>query len=156
MGAYGHPLIDTEAVCVTTRVRLRHCWRLPAALRLFRGVRREASRLPELQRMSFLVASPRAFYVLSLWSNEAGLLRFGTHCRSHLRAVRWCLRHARRCDGRPEIWSAQWKVWAASNNICWPARGEIADADFIKLFSPRHDESRDLELLCSDRGLVLG
>lgn len=52
VGAYGHPLIDTEAVCVTTRVRLRHCWRLPAALRLFRGVRREASRLPELQRMS--------------------------------------------------------------------------------------------------------
>jgi hypothetical protein len=51
---------------------------------------------------------------------EGAILEFGTLVESHVRAARHAFRATFRRDlARPEIWSTQWQLAAASNNLNW-------------------------------------
>lgn len=121
VGAYGHELVDAPLICVVTRIRLRSVWAMPWMLRAFVRVKRDARRIPELKRVGFLLEGPRSFFILSVWSDEAGLITFGTHVGSHLSAVRQAFAKASRNGPLPEVWSTQWSIYAASNNTQWGA-----------------------------------
>ncbi|MHB8685977.1 MAG: hypothetical protein ACYDB4_02145 [Candidatus Dormibacteraceae bacterium] len=119
VGVYGHELVEAPLICVLTRIRVRSVWVMPAMWRAFRRVESDAKSIPELRRTAFLLEGPRSFFILSIWSNEAGLLAFGTQVHSHLAAVRRALASASRHGLRAEIWSTQWRIHAASNNTQW-------------------------------------
>lgn len=125
-GLYGHRLVDTEYICVLTRIRMRSARSLIRVLRQFSDVRREATSIPEFSRAVVLVAGPRTVFFLSLWTHERGLLTFGSQVDQHLGAIRTSLRIVRGSGGRPEIWSTQWKLFSASNNLRW---GDVDDAE---------------------------
>ena len=73
-----------------------------------------------LLHAGFLVEGPRTCYSFSLWSDEGAILEFGTFVTSHVHAARHAFRSTFRKDlQRPEIWSTQWQLSAASNNLNW-------------------------------------
>jgi len=121
VGVYGHEIIDAQVMCVITRIGLRSIWAMPWMWRAFIRVKRDALRIPELKRVAFLLEGPRSFFILSVWSDEAGLVTFGTQVSLHLAAVRQAFASASRHQGRPEVWSTQWSIHAASNNTQWNA-----------------------------------
>lgn len=119
-GLYGHRLVRSSGlICVLTRVQLRHARYLPRMWRYYRDVRRETKSIQSLLRVRFLVESPTAFVIMSIWANEEGLIEFGTIAHNHVSAVRKCFRTARRTSDGVEIWSTQWKLYSASNNLNW-------------------------------------
>jgi hypothetical protein len=107
------------------------------AWRDFRTVSKLAHGIPGLKRTAFLVESPRAFIILSLWDGEEAMLAFASNIDRHHVAVRTCFANAASTNARPEIWSAQWKIWSASNNLQWNGT-----ADFVRLLSTPPTESR--------------
>ena len=116
----GFERVDSPVTCVLTRFRVRSLWDLFRFYRAFRRVRRDARRIPGLLHAGFLVEGPRTCYSFSLWSDEGAILEFGTFVESHVRAARHAFRATFRKDlGRPEIWSTQWQLAAASNNLNW-------------------------------------
>jgi hypothetical protein len=118
-GLWGHDLVDAPMFCSTTRVRVRHTWMLVRAWWDFRKVSKLARATPGLKRTAFLIESPTTFIILSLWDGEEGMLAFATYVDRHHVAVRRCFGNAASTEEHPEIWSAQWKIWSASNNLQW-------------------------------------
>jgi hypothetical protein len=120
VSAAGFDKVDSQVTCVLTRFHVRSVWDLLRFYRVFRRVRRDAQSIRGLLHAGFLVEGPRTCYSFSLWSDEAAILEFGTFIESHVRAARHAFRATFRKDlGRPEIWSTQWKLTAASNNLNW-------------------------------------
>jgi hypothetical protein len=102
----------------------------------FRTVSKLARTIPGLKRTAFLVESPRTFMILSLWDGEEAMLDFATSIDRHHVAVRTCFANAASIGARPEIWSAQWKLWSASNNLQWNGA-----ADFQRFLPPSPTEA---------------
>jgi hypothetical protein len=127
VGAYGHQLVDSELICVLTRIHLRSAAWLPWAWRAFRRVRRQARQIPELKRAALLVEGPRTLVILSLWSDEGALLKFGTLVDAHLPVVRRALALATRRHGGPQVWSTQWRLYSASNHLRWDHHDDWAE-----------------------------
>jgi hypothetical protein len=139
VGLWGHPLVDYPMFCTTTRVRVRAPWTLLRAWWHFRIVSREARAIPAIKRMAFLVEGPRTFVILSVWDGEQGMRDFATRVDMHHVSVRMCFAQAAFTGDRAEIWSAQWRMWSASNNLSWdghedfaalvppPSNGEVRD-----------------------------
>jgi hypothetical protein len=92
----------------------------------FRTVSGMARALPGLKRMTFLIDGPRTFLILSVWDGEEAMLDFATRIDRHHVAVRNCFADAASTGERPEIWSGQWKIWAASNNLNWNGTADFA------------------------------
>lgn len=114
----GYELVESPAICVLTRVRLRSPLALPGMWLHYRRVSTATQKITGLMQTAFLIEDPCTFVILSLWSDEDAFLTFGTHTRSHLRAVRAALGSAARTP-RVEIWSTEWKLRAISHNIDW-------------------------------------
>jgi hypothetical protein len=120
MSAAGFERVESPVACVITRFRVRSVWHLFRFYRTFRKVRRDARRIPGLLHAGFLIEGLRTCYSFSLWSDEGAILEFGTLVESHVRAARHAFRATFRRDlARPEIWSTQWQLAAASNNLNW-------------------------------------
>jgi hypothetical protein len=115
----GHERVEAPLYCVLTRVRLRHFWQLPHMWRYYFQIRRESRQISQLKRSLFLIEDFRTFLILSIWEDESGFLEFGTFVMSHLNAVRESLTKAERQSQKPEIWSTEWRIWAASNYLSW-------------------------------------
>ncbi|HEX4965580.1 MAG TPA: hypothetical protein VF173_32520 [Thermoanaerobaculia bacterium] len=112
--------MESQVTCVLTRFHVRSVWDLLRFYRVFRRVRRDARSIRGLLHAGFLVEGPRTCYSFSLWADEGAILEFGTLIESHVRAAGHAFRATFRKDlSRPEIWSTQWKLTAASNNLNW-------------------------------------
>ncbi len=107
--------------CVLTRFRLPSFWSLPLFFLAFRRVRKQArATTPGLIESVFLAGGPRTCYTLSLWKHDNAIVDFGGSVTSHISAANWAVRHVFRKElQRPEIWSAQWRLWAISHNLNW-------------------------------------
>jgi hypothetical protein len=77
--------------------------------------------VPGLLKALFLLENLHTCYTLSIWKNDNAILEFGGCVPDHIHAANsafgptynWDLR-------RPEIWSAQFRLWAVScNNLNW-------------------------------------
>jgi hypothetical protein len=68
----------------------------------------------------FLIENLRTCYTLSLWEDEFAIVDFGD-VRAHVDAANAAFGHTYRLDlNRPEIWSAQFRLWAISaHNLNW-------------------------------------
>jgi hypothetical protein len=112
--------VDTTVSCILTRFHLRSSWALIPFYLAFRRVRREARRCAGLLQAAFLVENRRTCYTLSLWKDENAIRDFGS-VRSHIDAANSVFLYGY-CNGRsgPEIWSAQFRLWAvSSHNLNW-------------------------------------
>ena len=109
--------VDTNISCVLTRFHLRSSWSLIPFYLAFRRVRREARVIAGLLQASFLIENRRTCYTLSLWKDENSIVDFGS-VRSHITAANSVFSGA--YGPRPEIWSAQFRLWAVScHNLNW-------------------------------------
>ena len=116
----GFERVESTVTCVLTRFHVRSVWDLLRFYRTFCRVRRDARGIKGLLHAGFLVEGPRTCYSFSLWSDEGAILEFGTFVQSHVHAARHAFRSTFRKDlQRPEIWSTQWQLSAASNNLNW-------------------------------------
>jgi hypothetical protein len=113
--------MDTTVSCVLTRFRLRSAWSLVPFYLAFRRVRRAACDLGGLLQALFLVEDLRTCYTLSLWKDDSAILEFGTRVVAHVEVANSAFGSIHRGDlRRPEIWSAQFRLWAVScHNLNW-------------------------------------
>ena len=112
--------VNTTVSCILTRFHLSSpLFLLPFYLH-FRRVRRDARHIEGLLRAVFLMEDSRTCYTLSLWSNDAAIVEFGT-VKAHVYAARSAFGPTYRKDlDRAEIWSAQFRLWAiSSHNLNW-------------------------------------
>jgi hypothetical protein len=87
----------------------------------FRRVQREAREVTGMLKALFLIEDVRTCYTLSLWQDDAAILSFNTRARSHIDVANSAFGLTYRDDlKRPEIWSAQFRLWAVScHNMNW-------------------------------------
>lgn len=112
----GYVPVTTSALCVLTRMRLRHCWDLPLAYLKFRRVARHCPALaPGLMRYAFTVESPWTFHTISIWRDTDTIHLFG-NLPEHVDAARWTFHHAE------EIWSAEFSLSGLSTRTRWGTR----------------------------------
>ncbi len=114
-----YQLVDKPLYCVLTRIRLRHFWALPLAIWMYLRVRRQAHRVSQLKQSCLLIENLHTFLILSVWDGEAGFRDFGTWVTSHVAAAHWTFSNVNVRNGKYEVWSTQWRLWAISNNLSW-------------------------------------
>lgn len=130
MNPVGYQCVDSTIFCVLTRFRLRYLVSLPFFYLLFFRVRREAQKsIPGLLKAAFLVENLRVCYTFSVWADERSVIDFGTYVQSHVSAARTAFGHT------TEIWSAQWRLWAVSQNLAWTGLG----LKELLAYSAKHD-----------------
>ena len=112
--------VDTTVSCVMTRFRLRSAWSLIPFYLAFRRVRRSARDVAGLLKATFLVEDLRTCYTVSFWKDECAIVDFG-RVHAHITAANSAFGPTWRKDlKRPEIWSAQFRLWAVSaHNLNW-------------------------------------
>jgi hypothetical protein len=112
--------IDTSISCLLTRFRLRSPLLLIPFYLSFRKVRQASRRIDGLLEAVFLVEDWRTCYTLSIWRDDSAIVHFGS-VREHAEAANTAFRATRNEDtGHPEIWSAQFRLWAIScHNLSW-------------------------------------
>src|SRR5258705_11795980 len=112
--------VDSAASCLITRFRLRSPLSLLLFVILYKRIIKQA-RVTGLLKTAFLIENLHTCYTLSLWADERSLCDFNTTVRSHIDAANSCFRFLRRSGGRPELWSAQFRLCSiSSNNLNWP------------------------------------
>lgn len=112
--------LETQVSCVLTRFRLRSLLALPRFYRAYRRIRRDARKIDGLLATAFLIESLRTCYTFSLWRDDRAILEFNTVVHAHIHAANHAFGPTFRKDlGRPEIFSAQFRLHAASHNLNW-------------------------------------
>jgi hypothetical protein len=128
--AASYALTDSTVSCILTRFRVRSFWSMIPFYFAFKRVRKDASNLSGFLEAIFLVENLRTCYTLSLWKNGAAIAEFGS-IKSHIDAANHAFYPVYRKDlNRPEIWSAQFRLWAVScHNLNWEGLnvGDILD-----------------------------
>lgn len=69
-----------------------------------------------LLKTAFLCDGPRAMVNLSIWEGRPAM---SGSVDSHVDAVRRSFSRLNVADGVPELWSTQWRLTTASNNLKW-------------------------------------
>ena len=116
--------VDKDVFCVLTRVELRSpIWLVVMAWGYFR-TRHLAHRIRSLKKTAFLLQGWRTVVILSIWDGEAGFVEFGMLGRGdtsspHIHTVRAAWHSATRKNGKPSIWSTQWRIDSVGNNLNW-------------------------------------
>jgi hypothetical protein len=123
-------VMESKAVCVLTRLGLRS---LPDLLRTYfdyRKVISEERRGTGLLKSSFLIEDRRTCCIISIWKDYRAIPEFGTRNPTHALVARMFFGRCRmNAVGRPEIFSAKWRLISISNNIAW------ADLDLMRAVS---------------------
>lgn len=112
--------VNTSISCVLTRFHLRSSWSLIPFYLAFRRVRKEARAVAGLLQAVFLIENRRTCYTMSFWKDDDAIVNFGS-VRSHIQAANHVFTSGA-CNGQrgPEIWSAQFRMWAVScHNLNW-------------------------------------
>ncbi len=133
--------MDSKISCVLTRFQLRSSWSLIGFYFAFRRVRRAARHVPGLLKAVFLVEDLRTCYTLSLWREDGAIVDFG-RVRAHVDAANAAFGPTYRKDlKRPEIWSAQFRLWAVScHNLNW--QGLDLQSELGEQWSKRKEAAR--------------
>jgi hypothetical protein len=116
----GFARMDSQISCVLTRFRLRSVWSLIPFYLAFRRVRRASKEIEGLLKAEFLVENLTTCYTFSLWKDDSAIVDFSTRVGVHGDVARPAFGLTRRNLDRPEIWSAQFRLWAVSSyNLNW-------------------------------------
>jgi hypothetical protein len=112
--------MDTTISCLLTRFQLRSVWSLIPFYLAFRRVRRSAKDVSGLLKAVFLIENLRTCYTMSFWKNDCAIVDF-SRVNAHIKAANSAFGPTYRKDlKRPEIWSAQFRLWAVScHNLNW-------------------------------------
>lgn len=112
--------MDTTVSCVMTRFRLRSVRSLIPFYLHFRKVRRASMKVDGLLKAVFLIENLHTCYTMSIWKNDCAIVEFGG-VNAHVHAANSAFGPTWRNDlKRPEIWSAQFRLWAVSaHNLNW-------------------------------------
>lgn len=134
----GYERVDTPISCLLTRFHLRSAWSLIGFYRTYRYVRRQATSRPGLLATAFLIENARTCYTLSFWKDADAIREFNTHARAHVSAANWSFGRLVFEAGRPELWSAQFRLSAVSpHNLSWaPLAREIISRSLSKELEP--------------------
>ena len=120
VSASSYERVETPLYCVLTRIRLRHFWHLPVMWLAYLRIRRQSRDVPGLVRSAFLVQDVRTFFILSVWEGEQGYAEFGAAAPSHVDAARDAFRTSATSHGDElQIWSIEWRAWAAGYHLNW-------------------------------------
>jgi hypothetical protein len=112
--------VDTGVSCILTRFQVNSPLSIIRFYLAFRRVRRAATKVTGLLKTVFLVEDTHTCYTLSLWRDEWSIVNFGL-IHAHVEAARFAFPLVRGTGlGAPEIWSAQFRLWATSpHNLNW-------------------------------------
>jgi hypothetical protein len=112
--------MDTTVSCVMTRFRVRSVRSLIPFYLHFRKVRRASMKVDGLLKAVFLIENLHTCYTMSIWKNDCAIVEFGG-VYAHVAAANSAFGPTWRNDlRRPEIWSAQFRLWAVSaHNLNW-------------------------------------
>lgn len=116
----GFARVNTTLSCVLTRFNVRSPFELIRFYFAFRLVRRAAANVRGLLKSAFLIEDLHTCYTLSFWKDDNAIVTFGS-VRAHVKAANSAFGPTFRKDlKRPEIWSAQFRLWAVScHNLNW-------------------------------------
>ncbi len=115
----GYRTVESTACCVLTRFHVRSFWSLVRFYVWFRQIRRDARDESGLLKAVLLFENFRTCYSLSLWRNEAAILRFNSRISAHVKAANAAIGGLEFFQGKRELWSALFLLSAVSNNLCW-------------------------------------
>jgi len=117
----GFARVDTTVSCVLTRFELRSGWSLLPFYLGFRRVRKEAKSVRGLLQSILLIENLRTCYTMSFWKDDTAIVDFATRIRSHIEEANSSFSYVTKNEkARPEIWSAQLRVWGVScHNLSW-------------------------------------
>lgn len=118
--APGEHEVDAPIYCSLTRFGLKSARHLlPTYLAYSRVVRQtRVAPVSGLLRAAFLVENPTTCYSLSLWSEHPYM---SAQVPEHVQAASAVFsRLAVDAEGRPELWSARWRLASVTNNLSWP------------------------------------
>lgn len=116
----GFARVQTKISCILTRFEVKSLWSLIRFFLAFGRVRQAAKGIEGLLKTSFLVENLHTCYTLSIWKDDLAIVEFGS-IREHIMAANSAFGATYREDlKRPEIWSAQFRLWAVSkHNLNW-------------------------------------
>jgi hypothetical protein len=115
-----YELVDAEITCVLTRFRLRSCLLLPLFYFRYRRIYLETeSAVTGFLQGAFFLESPYSCCTFSLWRNDKALADFGNLIPSHVGIANWSIQRLLWKQGRPDIWSSQWRLRAIGNRVSW-------------------------------------
>lgn len=116
----GYDRVDTQIACVITRFRVRSIGALWRFYRSYRRVRAHSRRVSGLLTTRFLIEDWHTCYTLSLWRDDDAILEFNGSVLAHIDAANRCFRDLEFGPHGPQLWSAQFRLWAVSQaNLRW-------------------------------------
>jgi len=111
--------IGSTTIAVITRFGLRSPLHVPLMYMGYRRVLRRSRGIPGFLRSAFLVEGPRTCMTISIWAKWEAIPVFGTTVPEHVAVARRSFSWLRFAEGRPELWSAKWRLSSVSNNLTW-------------------------------------
>lgn len=116
----GFDVIQSTVSCVITRFKMKSVWGLIGCYLHYRRIRKAAAADPGLLASIFAVGDRHICFTISLWSDDAAILRFSTRSHRHVSAGNWLAGRLATEDGVPELWSAKFGLTATSEtNLRW-------------------------------------
>lgn len=120
--------VEASLYCHVTRIRLRSIRSLPIVWRSYVDIQRQARQIPQIKRCVFLLQDLRTFFILSIWEGDDGFIDFGTRVGRHGKAIARTFPRIALHNGKPEVWSTQWKIRAVSKSMNWGDSQEWTNA----------------------------
>jgi hypothetical protein len=112
--------VETPVSCILTRFRLRSAFALPRFYRAYRRIKADASKVDGLVASLFVIEDLRTCYTLSIWRNPRAIIKFNSSVPAHIHAANRCFRDLVMGPDGPQLWSAEFRLWAVSpNNLRW-------------------------------------
>jgi hypothetical protein len=130
----GYQSVHTPVSCLLTRFQVKSVWSLIRLYLWYRRVRHEARTVSGLLKTVFLVENLRTCYTLSIWESGKAILEFNTKILTHVDAANSSFRELTLDGGRPQLWSAQFRLSAVSpHNLRWNG---LDLAPFVRVSEP--------------------
>lgn len=115
----GYLEVDSDVLLQITRFRLRSAWALPLFFCLYLRVKAQSKQVNGLLAHTFGIEGLRTCYTLSLWRSMKSILEFNEQVIEHVRVANLSFDYIERINGRPHLWSAQFRLAAVSSNLRW-------------------------------------
>lgn len=126
----GYRKVDSDVLFQITRFRLRSVWALPIFFYWYWKVKAKSKGTCGLLATTFVIEGLHTCYTLSLWRNIHAMLDFNGKVFTHVHVANASFRYIEHIDGVPQLWSAQFRLFAVSSNLNWAG---------VEILDPAHD-----------------
>ena len=116
-----YTVVDSDVSCMLTRFKLRTPIALIRFFIHYRRVKRQADKIDGLIASVFLVEDLTTCYTMSFWKKAyRAIPKFNVRAPDHIHAANSSFEDLKLQDGKPVLWSAQFRLSAVSpNNFRW-------------------------------------